>query len=286
MIDNSHRDIAEHPSETANLANSRRNFLRAAGKLTVAAGAAGALFAGGSLLVTRSAKEGASQQGCESSNNTPPSCICFLAGTLIETVDGSTRIETLKRGDLVKTTSGELKPIKWIGRMHFERGGRCSWGEAEAPVKFVRGSFDGTNPGRDLYVSNGHRLLMDGVLVPASYLINGRNVIKDTAYVADVLEYFNIELEQHSAIYAEGMPAETFHGGPLRKQFDNYKEFERLYGPGLVTMLPFAPSLPRGLRQELPSRLRSILAPVYDCRRQTDVIRDVLEERAYRRAAA
>ena len=34
MIDNSHRDIAEHPSETANLANSRRNFLRAAGKLT------------------------------------------------------------------------------------------------------------------------------------------------------------------------------------------------------------------------------------------------------------
>ena len=292
MTDNSHRGVAADPSETANLANSRRNFLRAAGKLTVAAGAAGALFAGGSLLIPGRAQadNDADEEADDFCTKDNPAadkkCICFLAGTLIESVDGSVAIESLRIGDLVRTISGKLKPIKWIGQMRFKRGGLRSWGEAEAPVKFIRGSFDGTNPGRDLYISEGHCLFMDGVLVPAKYLINGRTIIRDTAYDAGVLDYFNIELSHHDAIYAEGVPAETFQASSLRKQFDNFADFERIYGPATVTMLPFAPSLPRGGRQELPSRLRSILAPLYDCRRPTDVLRDVLEARAERQAAA
>ena len=290
MTDNSHRDVAVDPTETANLANSRRNFLRAAGKLTVAAGAAGALFAGGSLLLPRRAQADNDtveepDKFCELVPNNHK-CICFLAGTLIETVDGSAGVETLRIGDLVRTISGELKPIRWIGRMRFMRDGRRPWGRSRAPIKFASGALDGTNPGRDLYISEGHCLFMDGVLVPAKYLINGRTIIRDTAYGAEVLDYFNIELSHHDVIYAEGVPAETFQASSLRKQFDNFADFERLYGPATVTMLPFAPSLPRGGRQELPSRLRSILAPLYDCRRTTDVLRDVLEARAERQAAA
>ena len=286
MSDNSGRDIAKDAAETANLANSRRNFLHVAGKATIAAGA---LLAGGSLLLARGVQAGDDDDDdgdpCNN-NNPPPFCICFLAGTLIETDHGPAVIETLRIGDLVRTLSGELKPVKWIGRMRFKRGGQSPWGEAAAPVKFVRGSLDGTNPRRDLFISPGHRLFMAGVLVPASYFINGRTIIRDTAYDADVLDYFNIELSHHDAIYAEGVPAETFQGSYLRKQFDNFEEYERLYGAAAVTMLPFAPSLPRGLRQELPSRLRSILAPIYDCRRTTDVLRDVLEARAERQVAA
>ena len=56
-----------------------------------------------------------------------PSPPCFVAGTLIECVDGLRPIETLKVGDLVKTLvdpddmskGTQLKPIRWIGKRGF-----------------------------------------------------------------------------------------------------------------------------------------------------------------------
>ena len=44
-----------------------------------------------------------------------PSVACFLEGTHIETYDGLKRIETLRKGDLVKTSHHGFKPIQIIG---------------------------------------------------------------------------------------------------------------------------------------------------------------------------
>jgi hypothetical protein len=46
-------------------------------------------------------------------------------------------------------------------------------------------------------------------------------------------------------------------------------------------LTPFAPAVPYwGVRQELASHIRSVLAPVYDLRRPVDKIRDRIADRA------
>ena len=41
---------------------------------------------------------------------------CFMPGTMIAVPDGSREVETLKRGDLVLTADGDVKPVVWVGR--------------------------------------------------------------------------------------------------------------------------------------------------------------------------
>ena len=58
-----------------------------------------------------------------------PSIACFCRGTLIETKRGEKNVEKLKIGDEVVTTSGALRPIKWIGRRSY--GGRFIMGRTD-----------------------------------------------------------------------------------------------------------------------------------------------------------
>jgi len=64
-------------------------------------------------------------------------------------------------------------------------------------------------PHADLFVTAGHALLIDGVLVTAGYLINGTTIARYAADEHDELEFFQIKLETHDAIFAEGAPCET-----------------------------------------------------------------------------
>ena len=274
---------------TASAATSRRNFVSAAA--TGGTLLAGSLLMGWSLLTPNKASaQGKSGQtgplpGCSPSNQQPNKC-CFLAGTKIQTPFGETAIESLKTGDLVRTISNDDKPIKWIGRLRFKRDGHRAWDRSVAPVKIARGALDGDRPWRDLYMTESHSLYINGYLVPAKHLINGRSIQHATEYEADVLEYFHVELADHDAIYAEGAPAETYLPCANRTLFENCAEYELMYGSTPSSGTPFAPVLALGGRQELPSRLRSILSPIYDCRRPTDIIRDDIADRAERQAAA
>lgn len=227
---------------------------------------------------------GGNYNECPSSN---PNCICFVRGTQIETLGGETAIEDLSIGDLVATVSRKAKPIKWVGRMRFERQGDQPWHAGVLPVLVTRGSLDGVLPTQDLYVSDAHCFLINGMLIPAIHLVNGRSIRKCTSYEAEAIEYFHIELDSHDVVFANGAPAETLQGNSNRRNFDNYDQYVQLYGPELVTMTPFAPVVGNfGGRQELRSRLRSMLAPVYDRRKPLDVIRDEIASQADRRQAA
>ena len=276
-------------NSTASFATSRRNFLSAAA--TGGTLVTGSLLVGWSLLMpNRASAQGKSGQtgplpGCSPSNQQPNKC-CFLAGTKIQTPCAETAIESLKIGDLVRTISNDAKPIKWIGRLRFKRDGHRAWDRSIAPVKIARGALDGHRPWRDLYITESHSLYINGYLVPAKHLINGRSILYATGHDADVLEYFHIELSDHDAVYAEGAPAETYLPCANRALFDNCAEHELLYGSTATPGTSFAPIVALGGRQELPSRLRSILSPVYDFRRPTDIIRDEIADRAERHAAA
>ena len=208
---------------------------------------------------------------------------CYLRGTHIRTPEEERRIEDLKIGDPVVTLSGESKPIKWIGRQRFKKSSEC-WPKDFEPVRIGRFALDEQTPHRDLYLSPNHAIYIDGVLIPAKYLVNGLNITQCAPEGAEIIEYLHIELFAHDVIFAEGATAETFVSlGGGRDHFDNFAEYYRLYSNDHETAhYPCAPLLwgrhPRFERAMQP--LRNVLQPWIDVRSTRDKIRDRLAERA------
>jgi hypothetical protein len=212
---------------------------------------------------------------------------CFLKGTQILAPQGERSVDDLRIGDLVLTVSGESKPIKWIGRMRFERDRQATWDDSVLPIKIARGAFNGDLPHSDLYVSDGHRFLINGLLIPAGNLVNGISITRWTPTNWDVVDYLHIELESHDVILANGAPAETLEGNASRIDFDNFEEYVALYGAALSHQSPYAPIVAcYGRRQALRSHLRGALAPICDRRQPLEIIQDALAREAYRRFAA
>jgi hypothetical protein len=171
---------------------------------------------------------------------------CFLKGTMIRTVHGDKKIEDLLVGDLIPTVFGGEAPIKSITRRLFGMA-----------VRIARSALGPDLPNKDLYVSSPHALLIDGTLVAAGNLLNGTTIIEPLDF--DDFESFDIVLEQHNVIYANGAPCETLLGSGEQ---------------------PCAPRLAYGWRRGLiKSHLRSAVAPWIDFRQPVDVIRDGLDAR-------
>lgn len=209
--------------------------------------------------------------------------ICFLRGTMIRTPDGERAIESLSAGDKVVTISGAAKPVKWIGRMSFARSaGRAEWVRDVVPVRVAKGAINGDLPRRDLYLSQTHSLFLDGVLVTAVSLVGAEGIAIAAPADSARLDYFHVELDRHDAIYAEGVPAETFReAGGNRESFDNFVEYERLHGAQERETEAFAPMTGfNGTRDRATSYIRSALSSVIDRRTTLDRIRDRLMERA------
>ena len=154
---------------------------------------------------------------------------CFLKGTAIRTVSGDRKIEDLAIGDLLPTMFGGLHPIQWIGRYPRKKSDPCKpWVKDALPVRIARSALAPNVPHTDLYVTRGHSLLIDGVLVPAEVLINGTTITRYEAREYDELEFFHIKLESHDVIYAEGAPAETLL--KVEESAVNFAEYLRQYG--------------------------------------------------------
>jgi hypothetical protein len=143
--------------------------------------------------------------------------LCFGAGTLIATPSGQVAVESLSEGDLVLTASGEAMPVRWIGRRTADA--RESAAPEEVwPVRISAGAFGPGLPARDLTVSPRHALFIDGHLIPAISLVNGRSIRQ---VHQDRVAYFHIELDRHAAVLAEGLPAESYLETGCRGIFEN-----------------------------------------------------------------
>ena len=154
---------------------------------------------------------------------------CFLKGTMILTPKGEVAIERLKIGDLVTTHDGAEKPIRWIGRRRFtsEKG---NWPARFVPIRVRAGALGPRSPKRDLHLSPGHMIYIDGVLVPAKYLADGENIAAVPPAAGAAIEYFHIELEDHDLLVSDGAPTGSLRAGPLkRERFGNFAEYARLY---------------------------------------------------------
>ena len=155
-------------------------------------------------------------QDIYSDTSTSPTMPCFAAGTAISTPTGAVRVEALREGDLVRTVSGEDRPLVWVGHRRVDVA-RHPTPELVRPIRVSAGAFGVAAPAADLVVSPDHNLFVDGVLVPAKCLVNGRNVVE--LGVAAVT-YHHIELATHDVVLANNMPAETYLDTGNRTNFD------------------------------------------------------------------
>ena len=168
-------------------------------------------------------------------NFTPAfSVVCYLPGTHILTPAGEVLVETLKPGDLVTTISGAHRPLRWVG---FGRALVTPRNRDRAtPVVVRRHALGEYVPHRDLYITRGHSLYLDGVLIPVEELVNHRSI----AFVEDakVVEYYHLETDTHDVVIAEGAAAETYREDANSPVFLNVGT-----RPETAPMAPYAPVL-------------------------------------------
>lgn len=142
--------------------------------------------------------------------------VCFLEGTYLATPFGARRIETLREGDWVETLDHGPRKLIWVGQTTVP-----AWSK-NCPVSIDVGALGAGLPHRPLHVSRHHRILASSaiamrmfgseqVLLPAMELEPMKGISRAT--VEDpmrMLGYWHIMLEDHSIVFAEGAPVESF----------------------------------------------------------------------------
>lgn len=143
--------------------------------------------------------------------------LCFVAGTHIATPRGEVLVEQLAVGDTVLTAGGVTRSIVWIGagQVIATRGRR----NAATPVIVRRGALANNVPHRELRVTKGHSLFLDGVLIPVEFLVNHRTIVWDDR--AQEVAIYHVELATHDVLIADGAPAESYRDDGNRWLFRN-----------------------------------------------------------------
>jgi len=147
--------------------------------------------------------------------------VCFAQGTHIATPDGEALVEDLRPGDQVMIDGPQgaaSQPVKWVGRRRINLAAHPR-PETVAPVRIARGAFSDNVPHRDLWLSPDHAVFVDGKLIGIRQLVNGTTIQQETE--ANAVEYYHVELEQHTILAAEGLPTESYLDTGNRNFFSN-----------------------------------------------------------------
>jgi len=154
---------------------------------------------------------------------------CFAEGIGIATPMGDVVVEDLCIGDPLLSQDGRVVPVKWIGRQTLAT--RFGMAERLRPIRVQAGALGPDVPKRDLTVTADHALLVDGVLCNAGALVNGVTITQvPCADMGTHVTVYHVETECREIILAEGAPVETFIDTVSRRAFDNFEEYEVLYG--------------------------------------------------------
>jgi hypothetical protein len=152
--------------------------------------------------------------------------------------------------------------VVWIGRQTITS--RFADPVRNWPIRIAAHALADNVPARDLLVSPDHALLLDGILVHAGALVNGTTIRRENR-VPESFVYYHVELEDHSLILAENVPAETFVDNVDRRNFDNWSEHEAMFPEGrAIEEMPYPRAkarrqLPKALRRTLEDRAAALL---------------------------
>lgn len=183
---------------------------------------------------------------------------CFMAGTLLATPEGQIAVEDVTEGTLLRTADGRTMAVRWVGRSTVSR--RFGDPMEVLPIRIQAGALGENLPVRDLLVSPGHALFLDGVLVQAGALVNGVSIVREHD-VPELFTYYHVELASHELLLAEGAPAESFVDNVERTHFQNWAERTGTENEPAMVELPYPRALssrqvPQALHARLEERAR------------------------------
>jgi hypothetical protein len=156
--------------------------------------------------------------------------VCYLKGSKILTPNGYTKVEDLNVGDLV-VTKGKihdnqyinvneeyiLETVTWIGNFR-----PANLNSKSLPICIKSGAFGENLPCEDLFISPGHRVILDGKMVLGSDLINGETIFQDCTI--QEVEYYHFKLASHSSVVANGILTESYMDFNTSSIFTNVKQ--------------------------------------------------------------
>jgi hypothetical protein len=161
------------------------------------------------------------------------SVVCYLKGSKILTENGYVFVEDLAVGDKVVTkckiinneffdldeASSSLEPITWIGNFQAPNLNKDT-----LPICIQANAFGNNLPFEDLYVSSGHRIIIDDKMVCARDLVNGTTIFQDLDCIS--VHYYHFELNEHSCVIANGVLSESYLDINTRNIFVNTETTE------------------------------------------------------------
>lgn len=141
---------------------------------------------------------------------TPP---CFVAGTQIDTGQGTMAVEDLEVGTEIMTRDHGLQPLRWIGFSTRLATGRS------APVVFAENALGDHGA---IAVSQNHRVLISSdlaellfgqseVLVKAKYLVNDTTIRLRAD--GQLITYVHLLFDAHEILCGNGLESESYHPG-------------------------------------------------------------------------
>src|SRR5262249_13867896 len=113
--------------------------------------------------------------------------------TRLRCVLGASRRSKEMVSHTVKSESG-----KWVG-------------ESNLPVLVRRSALGENSPNADLCLTAWHSVYVDGFLIPVGDLVNGTSIVFETADGRDTLDFFQIELDSHGMLDAQGAFCESLY---------------------------------------------------------------------------
>ncbi|MBS1032920.1 Hint domain-containing protein [Gluconobacter cerinus] len=150
--------------------------------------------------------------------------VCYLPGTLIRTPHGEVPVESLDIGDEVVTFNWEtqsevIRPLTWVGYQKSKLQPNLPEDQAGYPVRILKNSISDNTPHKDLLVTPEHCLFFNGKFIPARMLVNGQSIFYDRSVTS--YNFYHIETEEHSVIWADGMLSESYLDTGNRRYFSN-----------------------------------------------------------------
>lgn len=190
------------------------------------------------------------------SNGTADIILCFYPGTRLAGAEGEIAVEDIAAGTLLKTLSGRLLPVRWLGKS--EVSTRFGDPLRKLPIRIKAGALAAGVPARDLLVSPDHAVFVEGVLVQAAALVNHTTILRERD-VPECFTYYHVELATHELLLAENCPAESFVDNVGRMHFSNWAEREALGDAAPIEEMAYprvksARQLPAFLRRRLEER--------------------------------
>jgi hypothetical protein len=137
-------------------------------------------------------------------------------------------VEALRPGDAVLALEdGEpsTRRVRWVGQISIDLDRQPKPQDA-APVRIHANAIAPDVPARDLLLSPEHAVFLHGRLFQAQALVNGATILRDPPH--GHVTYCHVELDRHSLLIAENMPAESY------LDTGNRSAFHRASAPSLL----------------------------------------------------